>query len=426
MTRGSTPTKVLFVSHAAGRGGAELFLRDVISRFSSLDASALFFQDGPIVADIRSSGIPTLVLGAKGRPVTLKRGSGFVALLRAAPDLVATVLRLVGVVRRYDIVCANSQKAFFLAAIAARLTGRPFVWILHDIVTDPSFSRSMRMAIRIFVRHFTSLVIVNSEASGRALSAIGAAPGKMVVVYNGFDAPAAAPDQRQAVRARIFAEIDARDVPTVGLFGRVARWKGQHVLIDALGRHPDLQAFIVGDATYEDESYERGLRRQVEETGCAGRVHFLGFRSDVVTLMEAVDVVAHTSITPEPFGRVIVEAMARGRPVVAARGGGVDEIVRDGIDGLLVASGDAPALGMAIRRLIDDPDLARTIGRAGHVTARDRFAIATTMTRLEEALRGMLPDDDVQASADLHSARPPSAPLGIATGPTGQLRKQRS
>ncbi len=109
----------------------------------------------------------------------------------------------------------------------------------------------------------------------------------------------------------------------------------------------------------------------VESEGLANRAHFLGFRDDVPALMKGVDIVAHTSIAPEPFGRVVVEGMLAGKPVIAARDGGVTEIIDDGRDGLLVPSGDANALAAAIRQLADRT-FAWNSQRAGHASGREQ------------------------------------------------------
>jgi len=102
-------------------------------------------------------------------------------------------------------------------------------------------------------------------------------------------------------------------------------------------------------------------------------VHFLGFRRDIAACMCAVDVVEHTSITPEPFGRVVVEGMLAQRPVVASRDGGVTEIVEHGESGLLCTPGDAAALAATLGSLHDDGALRARLAQKGLETARARF-----------------------------------------------------
>jgi len=166
--------------------------------------------------------------------------------------------------------------------------------------------------------------------------------------------------------------------------GRLTPWKGQHVLLEAMARaFPDgpEQAWLVGDAMFGETGYADRLRGLVTSLGLTGRVELRGFRQDVWPELAAVDVVVHASITPEPFGQVVIEGMAAGRPVVAANAGGPAEIVTDGVDGLLVPPDDVDALAAALRRLRDDGGLRDRLAAAGVATAA-RYTPAHTAERV--------------------------------------------
>ena len=119
-------------------------------------------------------------------------------------------------------------------------------------------------------------------------------------------------------------------------------------------------------------------------------MHFLGFRSDVTELLQAMDVVVHCSVAAEPFGRVIVESMLAGTPVVATRGGGVDEIITDGQDGFLVPPADPPALALAVGKIIQDPELAAKLSSAALESARERFSMEKTVGRIRQLLKDIV------------------------------------
>jgi glycosyltransferase involved in cell wall biosynthesis len=177
----------------------------------------------------------------------------------------------------------------------------------------------------------------------------------------------------------------------VGVFSRLAPWKGQHVLIDALSDLPGVHALFVGDALFDgDESYAETLRTRAAQRGVADRAHFLGFRDEVPVLMQLVDVVVHTSTAPEPFGRVIVEGMLARRPVIATNAGGAREIVDDGCTGLLVPPGDTRALAAALRHVVDYPQQAATITEAAHARARRRFSKQAMIARIDAVLDPLL------------------------------------
>lgn len=383
--------KILFVTHAANYGGAELFLRDVVVHADRTGRTwpVLFLADGPLAKDLREAGIDAKIVNASARILTLKRGSSLRDVLAAVLSIVTVVRALIREFRASDVICANSQKSLFLAGFAARLARKPFVWILHDLMTDSSFSGTMRRAVVFFANHMTASVVANSVAAKDALVQCGGNHAKIAVVYNGFDFTADFPEPAAGADHNALREFGLLDRPTVGLFGRITPWKGQHVLVEAVERIPDLQAIIVGDATYQDGSYFDRIRAMVEERKLSDRVKFLGFRKDVRRLMAAVDIVAHTSTDPEPFGRVIVEGMALGRPVVATEGGGVGEIIESGKTGLLYPPGDSAALAEALRSMLDDPALTARLAAEGRRTVAARFSITRSVDDLDRVFGGV-------------------------------------
>jgi glycosyltransferase involved in cell wall biosynthesis len=145
--------------------------------------------------------------------------------------------------------------------------------------------------------------------------------------------------------------------------------------MDVLARLPGVHGLFVGDALFGEQDYVAQVRSQARALGIEGRVHFLGFRSDIPRLMRAVDVVLHTAEAPEPFGRVLVEAMLARRPVVAGRAGGAVEIVVEGETGLLVTPGDVEGYAAAVRALLADPERRADFGAAGAERAAREFSL---------------------------------------------------
>lgn len=172
--------------------------------------------------------------------------------------------------------------------------------------------------------------------------------------------------------------------PLVVLIGRVSPWKGQDVFIRAaavvLKRFPNCRFQIVGSALFGEDALVGELKQLAVTLGVADRVEFLGFRKDVPEIIAGSTLLVHASTVPEPFGQVIVQAMAESKPVVATRGGGVLEIVVDGETGLLVPMKDAEAMAEAIREILADPSKAQKMGEAG----RERFLAKFTIERTVE------------------------------------------
>jgi len=141
-------------------------------------------------------------------------------------------------------------------------------------------------------------------------------------------------------------------------------------------QYPRCRFAIVGGATFGLEpEYFDGLKRAAADLGVAERLVFTGFRTDVPRLMAACDVICHTSRVPEPFGLVVIEAMALGRPTIATRGGGPSEIIASPSQGTLVPPDDPGALARAVSELIEDPERRRRMGAAGRERVQSTFTI---------------------------------------------------
>jgi glycosyltransferase involved in cell wall biosynthesis len=380
-------SRILFVDHAGVLGGAELYLLDIARHYRDR-CTVLLFEDGPFRERLEESEVNVRVLDATQAFQSIRKAGSLWDGVRALPGALSIIARLAEHARRHDIVFANSQKALVAAGPAAWWAGRPFVWNLHDILTADHFSRTNRqVAIRV-ANAFADRVIVNSRATQSAFERCGGASDRCAVVYNGLDADRFAPlsdTRRRMLRTRLGLPDEAF---TVGVFSRLAPWKGQHVLIDALSDLPDVHALFVGDALFDgDESYAETLRTRAAQRGVADQAHFLGFRDDVPALMQLVDVVAHTSTAPEPFGRVIVEGMLARRPVIATNTGGAQEIITHKQNGLLINPGDRKALQRALNGLLNHPNKRRQLARAGYESARSRFSIQQMLDGISKVIR---------------------------------------
>lgn len=332
--------RVLFVSHTAVLGGAERMLLDLVGGWEG-ERRAVLLSSGPLRAALESRGVTVDVepLGALGETRRESAAPGLGALV----DVARLASRLAAPAREADVLHANTQKSFVVAAAAGLIARRPVVWHLHDILTTAHFSASNIRAAVMLANTRAAAVIANSEATAEAFRAAGGNARLVHVVYNGIpSAPFDAVD-KEACHAFRAASGDAHAF-VIAACGRLAPWKGQHVLIAALEAMPDAVAWIIGRALFGEDRYAETLRIQAAELGVADRVRFLGEREDVPMLLRAADLVVHTSVDPEPFGRVVVEGMLALRPVIAADAGGVPEIIRQGETGWLAPPGDPGAL----------------------------------------------------------------------------------
>lgn len=377
--------RVLFVDHTAQLGGAELSMLEIAKALSA-SSRVVLFEDGPFRHRLEAAGVPTTVLPAPGQLNGVRRDGSVLAALRSIPGLVQQAARLTSVARDYDVLLANSQKSMLVGALAGRLARRPVIWYCRDLMSADHFGALQRTVAGWAARWLIDAVIANSHATKDALAAIGGRPDQITVVHNKIDAApfdAVTPDEIDAVRAEL--RLPERGV--VGVFSRLAPWKGQHVLLEAMRKLPDVTALIVGDALFpEDRAYADRLRRIIQDDGLGSRVRMTGFREDVPVLMHACDVIVHTSTAPEPFGRVIVEGMLARRPVVCTDAGGPAEIVADRRTGRLVSPNDPAALRVAIHDVLSDRAGATEMTERAYARARSHFSIRQLTDRVRSLL----------------------------------------
>ena len=357
--------RVLFVSHTGTMSGAELVLRDAVRPWPG--STAFLFEDGAFTDVLRGLGLE-IRLARRGTGLSgLRRDASPLRALPMLGRLGGLALELARAARACDVVYANSQKAFLLAAIPARIVGRPIIWHLHDILDGAHFGWAQRTLQARLANLCAARVIVPSQAAADAFWQAGGRPSLVTLVPNGLDL-----DRDPRTPEALRAELGLPAGPLIGVFSRLAPWKGQDVVIEALARLPDVRCIVVGAPLFGEDAYAAHLRDLAAARGVADRVLFLGQRGDVPRLMQAVDAVVHPSIDPEPFGRTLVEAMLAGVPVVATDAGASAEILDGGAAGTLVPPRQPDRLAAALAELLAKP---------GAVAARTRLARDRALSR---------------------------------------------
>jgi glycosyltransferase involved in cell wall biosynthesis len=374
---------VLFLDQSGKLGGAELSLTDLASAFGPSSSVALF-QDGPFRERLEAAGVNVQVL--KNRSIDNRKESGFWQGLRSVMRSLPLIREIAHHAKNYDLIYANTQKAFIFGALAGFIAKRPVVYHLRDILSTDHFSQININVAVLMANHWSRLVIANSKATAQSFIQSGGNPDLVKVVYNGFD-----PEIYQATtidRSRLRNELKLEDKFVIGQFSRLSPWKGQHILLDALAQCPEsVVGLLVGDALFGEDDYVQQIKQQVQDLGLTDRVYFLGFRSDIPALMAACDVVAHTSISPEPFGRVIVEGMLCEKPVIAAAAGGAAELITHGETGWSIAPGDATALATTIQYCFNHPLHCQKVAAQAKQAGHDQFHVNRMTQDVTDALK---------------------------------------
>jgi glycosyltransferase involved in cell wall biosynthesis len=377
--------KVLFVDHTANLGGGELCLLD-LARLHRSNSRVVLFADGPLFRRLVDQEIATKVLQGSPALDQVRKKVKISAIFRALRGIFADAQMLAAEAKDCDVIWANTHKAFVVSALSTLFSAKPVVYHLHDLLDPSHFSFWNRKGVVTLANFFACGVVANSEATARSFITSGGKKTLLHTLYNGFEFNKA-PKPRQEPTS-VHQDFGEGKHFVVGLFSRLTSWKGQHILLEALASlPPHFCALVVGDALFaEDKEYVRQLHQQVESLGLQERVRFLGFREDVWQLMASCDALVHCSVLAEPFGRVVVEGMATGRPMVAVNAGGVPEIIEDHQTGLLVPPGDALALRQALQRLEADPLWMKSLGEAGRADVMERFSLHATSVRMDQIL----------------------------------------
>ena len=371
-------TRILFLHHTAIIGGAELHLLSVARHFRET-STVVLFADGPFRHALETAGVRVRVFPSEWAAEGVRHENP-----RLSPRNIAAVLRLAWLTARSargaDSIYANSPKALLVSSIARLVRRKPVIWFLHDVLDETHFSpRTIRLLVTVANRT-AARILANSKATADAFVSAGGRGDLVRVVYDGFDAARFLDTSVDITALR--AELDLKGSHVLGVFGRIIPWKGQDVVMRALAQVPSVVALFVGEE--EDGGYANELRLLATKLGIAERVRFLGFREDVPQLMRLVDCVVHASTNPEPFGRVVVEGMLAGRPVIATRAGGVPEIIEDGVSGILVPPGNPDELAAAIVRVLSDPVGTERLAQRGHARALELFNEKRMLREIEQ------------------------------------------
>jgi len=382
------PLRVLYLDHTAKIGGGEVALVNLLRHLdrSLVFPIALLFMEGPLRERLVGCCDTHVIPLADSALTVNKDGLGWRSLfqLRASLSVLLHIWRVVQFARKMeiDLIHTNSLKADIIGGIAARIAGIPVVWHVRDRIEPDYLPKIVVRVFRLLSRNLPDFVIANSSATLATLHLNGKRKGAAVdangrVVHDGCNV-VSIKDGSEVVRTTL----------RIGLVGRITPWKGQDIFIKAAAllkqKHPEAKFEIIGAPLFSERAYEAELRRLCDELNVTDTVEFAGFVEKVPARIAELDIVVHASITGEPFGQVIIEGMAEQKPVVATNGGGVPEIVQDGITGLLVPMGDALRMAEAIDYLLTHPDEATMMGVRGRERVQTHFTIQKTARMVEE------------------------------------------
>lgn len=357
--------RVLAVASYGVLGGGELSLAEfLVHRPAHVEAAVLLIEDGPLRGHLTERGLRTWVAaGHRGRPGP-----------RSAVRFTRSLLHLLDTYAP-DVIWATGLKAAALAVPAGRLSGIPVVWHKIDFSLDDTLTRPLAFAV--------DGVVSVSHAVAEAMGPLRAR--RLIDVIG------------PPVRLPLELHVTPSSSPlAIGTLATLTPIKGQRHVIEAaallLDEFPELRVILAGSPSREHPDYPQELRDTAARLGIADRVELSGFATDVAAVLRRLTVFVNaTHQVAGGFGKeglsgAMLEASWAGLPVVATRGGGTPEGVRDGSTGTLVEPEDVTGMAAAIAPYLRDPALAAATGERGSAYTRERFAPRAASERLFAAL----------------------------------------
>jgi glycosyltransferase involved in cell wall biosynthesis len=358
--------RVLYVNQWGGLGGAEISLLRVLERLRHHSITPMLAcPPGDLAEGARALGVTVLEVE-------------FPALRRGRRLREEDACRLREAVARADLVHAYSVRVGWFAGRLCDQMKVPMVWSVHDLFAFPW----QRMWLRGVAQRYAQAVVAYSQAIQRQFGK--GLDHKLHYIPHGVDPTLFSP-QPPTARAEVRKHFHtAADVPVIVHVGRIMPFKGQHLFLRMARRlrskHPQAVFWLAGDATMGDWRYARKVKAM--STSLSPQVRWLGFQHDIARVLGAADVLVHCSTRPEPFGLVILEAMACGTAVVSANSGGPREIIENGQTGLLTPSNNSKALAAAVCTLLVDAPRRYKMAAAARQKVCDAYTLDQHVQRL--------------------------------------------
>lgn len=365
---------ILYLHETALISGAENSLLNLINKIDRDKFNPIFAcsGEGPLADKLTKMGV-------KVCPVDFPQIRRFFGVLP-----VVRQLRRVISENNINLLHSNSIRTHIYAVIVGKLAGLPVIWHQRNLIMGELIDPDRLLSF------FPDKIICNSYSVARRFSIRGNILDKVQVVFNGVDTETFR-SQSNANKLREEFGIKPEEF-VIGIASRFNLNKGHEIFLQAAkiilfgmpGGRKDLKFMVVGGAVFDqDKSREKYLRDMADTLGIKDKVVFTGFRQDMPEVYASMDVFVLASFA-EACGRVVLEAMSSGKPVIVTNSGGNPEMVKDEVNGLLFEPGNARALADKILLLANNPMLVNKMGEAGRKMAEENFGIEKNVAQTQK------------------------------------------
>ncbi|MFI0414683.1 MAG: glycosyltransferase family 4 protein [Candidatus Thiodiazotropha sp.] len=367
-----------------------LYLTSGLDR-TKYDPMVVFHEEHSLLPEYIKAGVKTLIVPPY-KPISLLSDNKYLARLNVIFTIFQKPANLLGYLlissfRKKRLLKKNNIDLLHLNnsvlrnndwMIGAYLAGIPC--ITHERGINDHY----HLISRLLANKLKAIISISNSVTD-TLKRNGITNENILTIHNGID-PKAVREKitNQDIRNKLGLNEDQQ---IIGVMGNIREWKGQEVAVRAMRKivdeYPNTVCLLIGDTAKEDMHYEERLHTLIRELGLGSNIIFTGYIKNVSDYLNILQIVLHTSIEPEPFGRVLIEAMSLSKPLVAAGDGAVPEIVVNEKTGLIFKPGDHECLAELVIKLLQHKQYAENLGKEGYIRLLEYFHINVNIEKTQ-------------------------------------------
>ncbi|MEW8230938.1 MAG: glycosyltransferase family 4 protein [Candidatus Thiodiazotropha endolucinida] len=367
-----------------------LYLTSGLNR-TKYDPMVVFHDEHSLLPEYQKAGVKTLIVPPY-KPISLVSDNKYLARLKTIFTILQKPVNLLGYllvssIRKKRLLIKNNIDLLHLNnsvlrnndwMIGAYLAGIPC--ITHERGINDRYP----LIPRLLAAKLKAIISISKSVT-ETLKRNGVTNENIVTIHNGIDPKAVS---EKITNQDILEKLGLNDAqPIIGVMGNIREWKGQEVAVRAMRKivdeYPNTVCLLIGDTAKEDNYYKDRLQVLIRELDLESNIIFTGYINNVSDYLNILQIVLHTSIEPEPFGRVLIEAMSLSKPLVAAADGAVPEIVVNEKTGLTFTPGDHECLAELVIKLLQDKQYAENLGKEGYKRLLDYFHINVNVEKTQ-------------------------------------------
>ncbi|MES9974150.1 MAG: glycosyltransferase family 4 protein [Candidatus Thiodiazotropha sp.] len=367
-----------------------LYLTSGLDR-SKYDPLVVFHEEHSLMLEYEKAGVKTIIVPPY-KPKIFVSDTKYLARINSFLAIVQKLVNLVGyllnsslkkrkLLKKHNIDLLHLNNSVLRNndwMIAAHLASIPC--ITHERGINNHYPLISR-----FLASKLDAIVSISKSVTETLERNGIKNKNIITIHNGIDPEAV---RKKITNQDILKKLGLNeDQKIIGVMGNIREWKGQEVAIRAMRKivdeYPNTVCLLIGDTAKEDIHYKDRLYVLIEELGLGSNIIFTGYIKNVSDYLNILQIVLHTSIEPEPFGRVLIEAMSLSKPLVAADDGAVPEIVVNEKTGLIFKPGDDERLAELVIKLLQHKQYAENLGKEGYKRLLEYFHINVNVEKTQ-------------------------------------------